>query len=235
MNIPEGAPYSVQANWLLYGGAYQFAGPGAYFEDGRVYYLEILVKPAAGYRIAENATILVDGMEFTGITMTGDTGIWLYKQYNCGLQVIDRVDLTVTVPVAGMQPGSVQLPEGVSVALKDFSWAYCESGEFADAVDLLDGDIFEAGYHYMISGSLVAEKGYVFAENLTITVNGIPSNIDLGDLGVINLGDTAFLGHSFGLLQQSVQEPDPTGDSIGIVIALLICSAGAWLTLKKRR
>ena len=106
---------------------------------------------------------------------------------------------------------------------------------FADAVDLLDGDIFEAGYHYMISGSLVAEKGYVFAENLTITVNGIPSNIDLGDLGVINLGDTAFLGHSFGLLQQSVQEPDPTGDSIGIVIALLICSAGAWLTLKKRR
>lgn len=235
MGIPEGAPYSVQANWLLYGGDYQFAGPGAYFEDGKVYYLEILVKPAAGYRIAENATILVDGMEFTGITMTGDTGIWLYKQYNCGLQVIDRVDLTVTVPVAGMQPSSVKLPEGVSVALKDFSWAYCESGEFADAVDLLDGDIFEAGYYYMISGSLVAEKGYVFAENLTITVNGIPSNIDLGDLGVINLGDTAFLGHSFGLLQQSVQEPDPTGDSIGIVIALLTCSGGAWLTLKKRR
>ena len=94
-------------------------------------------------------------------------------------------------------------------------------------MDLLDGDIFEAWYYYMISGSLVAEKGYVFAENLTITVNGIPSNIDLGD--------TAFLGHSFGLLQQSVQEPDPTGDSIGIIIALLTCSGGAWLTLNKRR
>ena len=235
MTLPEGAPYSVQANWLLYGGDYQFAGPGGVFEDGKLYYLEILVKPESGYRIADDAVIRVDGQEFTGITMTGDIGIWLYKQYNCGLQVIDRVDLTVTAPVDGMKPALITLPEGLHVSMKDFSWAYCESGAFADAVDLLEGDIFEAGYYYMISGALVADKGYVFAENVTITVNGVPTNIDLGDLGVINLGDMAFLGHSFGLLQESVQQPDPTGDSIGIVLALLFCSGGAWLTLKRKR
>ena len=235
MSIPEGAPYSVQANWLLYGGDYQFAGPGGVFEDGKLYYLEILVKPESGYRIAEDATILVDGEAFTGITMTGDIGIWLYKQYNCGLQVIDRVDLTVTAPVAGVQSAPITLPEGMNVSLKDFSWAYCEADEFADSVDLLEGDIFEAGYYYMISGALVADKGYVFAENLIITINGAPCNIDLGDQGVINLGDTAFLAHSFGLLEQSAQQPDPTGDNIGIVLALLVCSGGAWLTLKRKR
>lgn len=234
MTLPEGVPYSVQANWLLYGGDYQFAGPGSTFEDGKVYYLEILVKPAEGYRIADDAIISVDGAEFTGIAMTGDIGIWLYKQYNCGLQVIDRVDLTVTAPVDGQLPSAVQLPEGVCVSLRDFVWSYSETGEFSDAVDLLDGDVFEPGFHYMISGALVADKGYVFAENLVITVNGVPSNIDLGDQGVINLGDTAFAGHSFGLLQQE-QVPDPTGDCIGIVIALLAASAAAWFALKKKR
>lgn len=235
MTIPEGAPYSVQANWLLYGGDYQFAGPGGTFEDGKLYYLEILVKPAEGYRIADDASIVVDGADFTGIAMTGDNGIWLYKQYNCGLQVIDHVDLTVTAPAVGQLPDAVQLPAGMPVSLRDFTWAYSDTGEFADAVDLLDGDIFEAGFHYMISGALVADKGYVFAENLTITVNGAPCNIDLGDLGVINLGDTAFVGHSFGLLEQPVQVPDPTGDTAQIVIAMMIASAAAWLLLKKKR
>lgn len=235
MTVPEGAPYSVQSNWLLYGGDYQFAGPGGTFEDGKVYYLEILVKPAEGYRIADDAIITVDGAEFTGIAMTGDIGIWLYKQYNCGLQVVDRVDLIVTAPVDGQLPSAVQLPEGSCISLRDFVWSYSDTGEFADAVDLLDGDIFEPGFHYMISGALVADKGYVFAENLVITVNGMPCNIDLGDLGVINLGDTAFVGHSFGLLEHQVQVPDPTGDGIGIVIAMMIASAAAWIVLKKRR
>jgi hypothetical protein len=235
MGVADGATYTVNANWLLYAGDYQFAGPGATFENNKVYYLEILIKPAPGYCIADDATVFVDGSAFSGIIMAGDTGIWLYKQYNCGLQVIDRVDLIVDVPAVGGLPGTVTVSGNSSVSLRDITWSYSETGEFADAADLLEGDIFEAGFHYMISGSLVADKGYVFAENLTITVNGVPSNIDLGDLGVINLGDTAFLGHSFGLLQQSVQEPDPTGDSIGIVFALLLCSGGAWLTLKNKR
>jgi hypothetical protein len=68
-----------------------------------------------------------------------------------------------------------------------------------------------------------------------ITVNGVSCNIDLGDLGVINLGDTAFLGHSFGMLKQTPVAPDPTGDSIGIVIALLILSGTAAVILKKKQ
>ena len=235
MTVPEGAPYTVQANWLLYGGDYQFAGPGGAFEEGKLYYLEILVKPAEGYRIADGATVLVDGSAFTGITMTGDIGIWLYKQYNCGLQVIEHIDLTISAPVVGQVPGSVTLSVDTHASLREFTWAYSDTGNFADAIDMLEGDIFESGFYYMISGALVADKGYVFAENLTITVNGVASNIDLGDLGVINLGDMAFLGHSFGLLQQQIQQPDPTGDSIGIVLAMLLVSAGAWLTLKKRK
>ena len=235
MVVPEGAPYIVEANWLLYGGDYQFAGPGGAFEDGKLYYLEILVKPQAGYRIAEDATIFADGMEFSGITVAGDNGLWLYKQYNCGLQVIDRVDITVTVPVVGNAPVVVTLPEGTPISLKDFSWAYCESGLFADAVDLLEGDIFEAGYHYMISGALVADKGYVFAENVILSVNGVATNIDLGDLGVINLGDTAFLAHSFGLLKEPVQPPAPTGDSIGLVVSLMFASAFVWIVTKKKK
>ena len=235
MTIPEGAPYSVQANWLLYGGDYQFAGPGGAFEEGKLYYLEILIKPADGYRILEDVSVLVGGDVFDGITMIGDLGIWLYKQYNCGLQVIDRVDLTVDIPAIGQVPGAVTLPEGSHISLRDFSWAYADADRFEDAVDLLEGDIFEEGFYYMISGALVADPGYVFAEHVILTVNGVACNIDLGDLGVINLGDTAFLGHSFGLLKESQVDSDPTGDSIGIVIALLLLSGTAAVILKKKQ
>jgi hypothetical protein len=93
----------------------------------------------------------------------------------------------------------VTVPEGANYTIESTYWRYLESGEW---YDMTDTDVFDhAEYVYHQSFHIVPNDGYVFSDEVTVTING----------------DTAFIAYDFATnsyylvstIGFTVEEPDP--------------------------
>ena len=212
LETPEGANYSLAAVWLSYTGDMETVEFSGALEDKSLYFLGLVATPLPGYEFAEDVGFIVDGETAEGaFRMASAEIVMLLKQYSFGLTEIATVELTVAAPAVGKQPGEVTWPEEAPYILEEISWGVSDTDDLFSTEDLEANAVFEAGKHYWLSGTLQAEEGYVFAENVVITVNGQPMDKSiLGDFAELPmvLGNMGVVLYDFGMLEEVVQPGD---------------------------
>ncbi len=212
LEAPEGANYTIFARWAQSTGNLSLEDCTGPFRNGTVYYLVLEVIPNAGYEFSEDTVITIGGKEFTGLTSTSTEYITVAKQYSFGMQVIDKIELTVDAPENGKTPGQITAPEGAGYEIDEITWAVGKDADMDDAKDMKKSDTFAYGNYYWAGGIIRTEEGYVLSEDLVITVNG--QAIDMSMLEerfelVPVMSDIAVVLHGFGLLTEPVQDPEP--------------------------
>lgn len=251
LEAPEGANYTLPyAWWALSAGSLSLDEFTGSFENGAAYYLMLQVMPNPGYEFSEDTVITIGGKEFAGVQIINDDWITVAKQYALGLEVIDKVEVTVDAPENGKVPGKVTVPENAGYEVDEFAWAAGKDADMDEAETMGKKETCAYGNYYWVSGSIVAKEGYVMAEDAVITVNG--QAVDLSVLkdvfGFIPvMGDTAIFYHSLGQLTEPAQEPEPTppadipdtGDMSALAYTVIglssLLSMGALTVQRKRR
>lgn len=141
------------------------------FEDGKVYVLEYVVRAKEGYELLGETQVLMDGKAYTGMWYYGHTYGYAEKYYPLGLEIKDRIDLTVTVPVLGAEPKDPTVPEGADYALYYGDWWENASGNIYDEAD--ETKVFTTGMYHFMSVSIYSKGDYCFSEDTKIYVNGV--------------------------------------------------------------
>jgi len=206
LTVPEGAHYSIQAQWLWQG--LDGLKPVQKVDKDGVYLLKMQLTPQEGYEFDADMQVFADGKLF--ISHSGvDTFMQAFKSYSVGMKLIDRVDITVAEPQVGATPQKPVFAEDANYVLtRDWCWM---SGEKDNLNQAELTETFAAGtynYLYMI---LFAKEGYAFSEDVQFYVNGkkMPLAINL------DMGFALQTGVSFGKLQE--EGSVGTGDLDGLV------------------
>ena len=169
------------------------------FAAGSRYDLYWRCEPESGYTFDENATVTINGETdivdtfWTLIDDEDDTIFYVWTKSTEAVEkpaanVIDKIEITNAdvTPYIGENAGDwldYTLPENCHFTVDDHFW-YNET----DANGLIATDTFEADISYQVGWWLIADEGYVFAENPTITING---QTDI-DWGYTYRGDTVY-------------------------------------------
>ena len=177
--LPEVAPYYKYNS----GANYWHSSPsesGDTFVEGVTYSRFISLEAADGYLFDENTVITVNGTLFEGkfnvFWWVMDGGKYLtilMPGVKLSAETIDTIEINgFCDPVVGGKAGDfihLTLPEDAPYHFDagDPRW-YNDT----DDVGMDYYDAFEAGKSYSLGGWLIADKGYVFAENPTILLNG---------------------------------------------------------------
>lgn len=181
VTTPADAPYRVSMGWERCIRREPFDGV---FEEGVLYSSSINILPADGYRFDETTKVFLNGVEYEGPDYNG-TSLCVEEVFGVGFTEITRVELTVTPPAVGDHASIapvVAITVGENVGI---------SGEKVQAVwiagDLEDNTRFEGyfreGKTYGVQTNLIADEGYVFAEDVTVIVNGTVLSGDYYSLG----------------------------------------------------
>jgi hypothetical protein len=201
VQAPAGAHYTLEAIWAISTGSYAIEPIfGEPFANNNAYYLVLMAEPAQGYEFAEDLVITVGGQDADGMTVINASLVEFAKLYSFGLPVIDTVDIIVPTLRDGQTPGELTTPENAPYSIVgEVDWGVSDSfSEDIWGVGTVEpGDTFISGKHYWVSGLLQAAEGYVFADTLTVRVNGIPG-VDPTLLGLPGaLGDMSlFIGYA---------------------------------------
>lgn len=145
--------------------------PVTTFEDGKVYLLQFGVTVKEGYEITEDTKVLMGGKEYTGIWQHGYTDGYAMKCYVLGVEVVDRVDITLTAPALGEKPSEITAPKNDKYELLWPEWYENASGDIFDEADEIKA--FTTGKYIFASFVLTAKEGYAFDETTKIFVNGV--------------------------------------------------------------
>lgn len=242
VTLPDGTNYMVMFNWGIYSEDNGMGEAGDTFETGKAYYLVYQIGTKEGYRFAEDLVITAGGKELTGvIKMIGDDEGAIAIMYPVGMKVIDKVELTVTEPVAGQKPGSVTIPKDATYSITYTGWTTSTEDNISDSDEMGKKEVFKVGNYYWVGVELKAAEGYVFASDVEVVVNG--EAVDMAALikeigeGFYAMGDMAMAAGAFGQLTESTDNPK-TGDNapIALVAALgVLAAAGmAVVGLKKK-
>ncbi|MCQ2405390.1 MAG: dockerin type I repeat-containing protein, partial [Clostridia bacterium] len=189
LTLPEDAPYHIKEDsedspcWENNNNGV-FLEDDDVFEAGKSYALGCTLIADAGYIFAEDAGVFLNGGDvgvdekFTEID-SEDEGIfyvWSEPREAVELTVIDKIEINgFCDAVVGGKAGDFirfTLPEDAPYYF-DYSFWYNDT----DIYDLSSGDTFEAGKFYSLGGGLIADAGYIFAEDAEVLLNG-------GDVGV---------------------------------------------------
>lgn len=242
LTVPEGANYAGVSQWVIFSTDSGTTEPGETFETGKAYYLVYQIGTKEGYRFAEDLVITAGGKELTGvIKMIGDDEGAIAIMYPVGMKVIDKIELTVTEPVAGQKPGSVTVPQDAPYSITYTGWTTSSKDDISDTDEMGKKEVFKIGNYYWVGVELKAAEGYVFASDVQILVNG--EAVDMAALvkeignGYYAMGDMAMAAGVFGQLTEPTDNPK-TGDNapIALVAALgVLAAAGmAVVGLKKK-
>ncbi|MBR4099881.1 MAG: hypothetical protein IKK55_02715 [Clostridia bacterium] len=176
VKIPDGANYSANVIWNVWNEKIKCYEPfEGTFEDGKIYNLNIIIQPKEGYRVLEDkTTFLVDGKKSDNAIVRFDMASYS-KNFVTNNKLIKKVELKVEKYVIG-DHASIK-PQVSIVGGKGFTLNITENG-----FDWLKGDIddykyfedyFEKGAKYGVNFNILADEGYVFADDLVVVVNGI--------------------------------------------------------------
>ncbi|MBE6788314.1 MAG: hypothetical protein E7539_01470 [Ruminococcaceae bacterium] len=185
-------------------------------EDGNAYIYYYVVAANEGYRISDETVFKAGGKEAnSSYNISLGNMSMIGKMYNFSdIEEITKVELTVTEPKVGatIDPEDFSVPEDAGYAVEMLSWGVSADGNIENSEEAI-GE-FEEGKHYYIAAILSANEGYIFADNVEISVNGQAYNSDLlkefeMDATVVN-AKMLIVAHSFGELTEDVVDPNPT-------------------------
>ncbi|MBP3621768.1 MAG: hypothetical protein J6J16_08425 [Lachnospiraceae bacterium] len=183
VSVPAGANYTAKAIWMVYNlktSSYdEFSGV---FETGKVYAVDVWVEAKDGFTFDEKTAVYINGNLEEDEVANGK--YYLYqKEFQEGMKVIDKVEFTVTEPVAGNHSSispTITVPANSNYKVDTYS------------VDWLQGDIdryiyvhdyFVEGMDYGVRFWIMANDGYVFSEDMVIVVNGTVLDEEAYEIG----------------------------------------------------
>lgn len=193
MTVPADAAYIAWAEWHVWNDRKMvYERFDGIFQAGKVYRLFINLVPGNGYRISKDATELyINGIK--GNAIVGDDLACYEKVYGTDQKTIRRVELTVEKPVPEKHssiPPVITAVSGNASLNENCSWI---TGTLEKRTPF-EG-FFSAEGSYGINATVLAEEGYLFAEDLTVVVNGIV----LPASAIRNRGKEVFVTYFFGM------------------------------------
>lgn len=234
---PEGAHYQANGMWFDYNGGNMDPAEGK-FEDGKVYYLMLEAVPERGYEFAEDAVITVGGEKYTGLTLNASEDyLSIIKMFASGVKVIDKIELNVPALENGKPHGEITVPEDANYALELQEWAVSDVDDMNKAEILEADDAAAYGKYYWFAAAVMADEGYVFAEDAQVLINGKPVELDSENSVVIaNMGQII---HGLGKLTEPADPSNPnTNDRMPVVPMVLLAvlsMAGVAVTVAAKK
>lgn len=189
LSVPDGAPYSIaEAKWFKYPGAPENEGDvpmenGEAFEDGKWYYLQVILAPATGYSF-EKADDCI--WRFNGLSDLVDeensrnvsSGFSLYSaDFQAEARHIDVIDLNgVAETLYAGDPAktafeNVTIPAGAGYTLVT-DQADVNVSKVSNNVYLKDNALFEMGESYQITLRVTPKDGWTIDGTTVWRVNG---------------------------------------------------------------
>ena len=159
------------------------------FEAGKSYSLGGWLVADAGYVFAADAEVLLNGGDYpVDEENTGIDGIYADVFYIWGeskeaivLQTIDQIEINgFCTPIAGGKVGdflNFTIPEDAHFTFGSTGLHWYD--EAADNFIYTDDVAFKNGNLYSVGGNLLADDGYVFAENAKVLFNGSTADVDM--------------------------------------------------------
>lgn len=169
IKVPNGAEYSIKTEALCWYAWY--TEDVTTFASGDKYFLYIPVVLAEGYELDEDLAITINGVTLEeNYYSYGENEAYIHLEYSF-LQVVNKIDITgVTGAVIGQTPTleGIQASTGAEVKLEyNTGWQDTTNGYWAD----VEGT-FQDHHKYVLQLYLESAKGYEFAEDMEITING---------------------------------------------------------------
>lgn len=185
VTVPAGANYTAIADWGVWNDTTgQFERFDGVFEANKTYQLRLIMHPMDGYRFDEESTeFYLDGKK-SGYNPINDKYAEITINYpQTGLSLIHRVDVTVNRPRIGDHSSvypTVKIPNGAGCRLtgpigyggETPVWLVGDEAGSPKSIEWFEG-YFKYGINYGVQFGLIAEAGYVFADDLVVVVNGI--------------------------------------------------------------
>ncbi len=165
------------------------------FQAGNEYSLYLYLTPAEKYLFAENAAVTVNGSKmYVDSDNTDnyrfDMGVWTLPVEP--LSKVSSVSITgYEAPVAGDKAGdhmNFTVSGNCSIYAGASAW-YCNDTD----EELAPDDVFEAGKEYYLYLALETDEGYVFADDVSCTINGSTEDFDPGNPPMV-FDNNTFLG-----------------------------------------
>ncbi len=186
ITLPDDCHYSVYMQVWYCQTDDESLGEDDVIEEGKKYNRNWWFTADEGYTFAENPTVTINGSsdvvsdEHTYYDEGDPTSFFVGTVPTDAAEVAVISEITITdadiTPYIGYEAADlmdVTLPENCHFQMGSQYW-YCETPH---AEQLEDDEVFEADKVYDKYWTLIADKGYIFAENPTITVNGSSDNI----------------------------------------------------------
>ncbi|MBQ8796976.1 MAG: hypothetical protein IJZ56_02140, partial [Oscillospiraceae bacterium] len=210
--------------------------PVTTFEDEKIYLLQYGITAKEGYEITEDTVVLMGGEEYTGIWQHGYTDGYALKFYVLGIEIVDRVDITLTAPALGEKPSEITAAENDKYEILWPEWYENATGDIFDEADEIKE--FTAGKYIFASFMLTAKEGYAFDETTKIFVNGM----EVEPAAFWAMGYDASVALRYEPLTETTQggaSNAPTGDEFPVVavIALMVLAVAgvAVLVIGKKK
>ena len=188
ITLPEDAPYQFVPNFPLWNNDTDkvLLDNSDTFETGKSYSLGGWLAANKGYIFAEDAEVLLNGGEYPVDETTTERdeslnyGGYVFYVWSEPKEAVEKpadieiTEITITdadiTPIPGEKAGDhlgFALPDDCHFTVNLHYWNNENSGANLDL-----NDTFAEGTIYDVGWVLKADKGYVFAENATITING---------------------------------------------------------------
>lgn len=160
LTAPASANYTLSAEWLN-----EDKTPASgKFEEGKLYILAITATAKTGYGYVNNITFTMDNMDRPGTILSADKAVYEYHLTSL-LPKITSVDITVKEPEIGKTAASSTVTVNSDLVTVDrVTWSDDNNAEFTGT--------FEDGKGYYLEVFMLPKDGYVFSEELEVTING---------------------------------------------------------------
>lgn len=176
ISVPNGAKYIAHSNWRVWNNDRQeFEAFSGVFEQGKTYQLVLIAMSAVGYRFDEETTLCyIDGVLNKDVAIEPRAMFYEINFVQQGAKEIHKVELNIKKPLIGSHysvPPILTMPQNVNYSQQQNSVPEWIVGDINHNGYFFD--YFKEGGNYGANFDLVANEGYVFAEDLVVVVNGI--------------------------------------------------------------
>lgn len=246
---PDGANYHYEISWsVLDTDGTHTTEDSITFAENHAYRLDLHAVPNAGYEFTDNVEAYQNGTKLTEGKLVDihRDGVTASKIYNFGLKEISRVEITtsgVTIGQKFVKRDSLTVPENAGYSIESFTWYEHDSAKFNG----FDSEVFAGnvneGKYYTFNLWLNTEPGYIFSENVVVTVDG--KEIDLDDsmnfynMEQISVTNTvtptkANLNNSGQSNKDNNKDPKTSDNSaLTLYVIIMLLSGAALITLIK--
>ena len=188
ITVAEDAPYMLDGIYWWNDTLHDSVSPDSVFEAGYMYSCKIYVTPKTGYAFINGTVVRINGtselvdFEYSKLLPSGKCEIWSVSDYAEGGEPVEISEISVNgyvKPTVGMTPADVPVPTVPSDAhytVGEYYW-YCDT----DGNRVKEGDIFAKDKMYSLNMKIKPEAGYVFTEEVYVTVNGGTEFADMNE------------------------------------------------------